>query len=144
MAMPEESTENKDNVKKGDFSVEVRDDYVHLVTRGKLDLQDLDAPANAAIALAQDKKLDKLLDDIRYVDAAGANIAVQSKGFGVLWKLRTFKKVAIVFKQERLGRLFFSTIQSIHITSKFRGFDNEADAIAWLKDDKDQSTDVKN
>jgi len=120
---------------KSQFSVEARDNYVYLVTRGPLDVENLDAPANAAIALAKKKKLDKLLDDIRYVDSSGASIAVQTKGFGVLWKLRDFKKVAIVFEGKRMEKLFFSTLGAMHLTSKFNGFGNEADAIAWLKDD---------
>ena len=138
------STDDTAQPEKGRFSVEAKNGYIHLITRGKLDIDHLDDPANAAIDLAREKKIDKLLDDIRQVDSTGADIQVQSKGFGVLWKLRTFDKVAIVFgKEERLSKLFFSTIQTIHITSKFRGFDNEEDAVKWLKNDKDQSTDVK-
>jgi hypothetical protein len=135
MVTATESTKDKEQAKKSHFNVSVRDDYVHLVTKGPLDVNNLDAPANAALALAKEKKLDKLLDDIRYVDSSGVNISIQSKGFGVLWKLREFKKVAIIFKEKELGHLFFSTLEAIHINSKFGGFDNEAEAIAWLKDD---------
>lgn len=133
--MSEISTEKKGQAEKSDFTVKVNGDYVHLVTRGKLNLEDLEAPANAAIELGKKEKVDKLLDDIRGVDSTGANIRVQAKGFAILWKLREFKKVVIVFKHKELGRLFFSTIQTMHITSRFNGFDNEADAIAWLEDD---------
>lgn len=136
MAKAMESPTGKDSTKKGQFSVEARDDYVYLVTRGRLDVDNLDAPANAALSLAKEKKIDKLLNDIRYVDSSGVDISIQSKGFGVLWKLREFKKVAIIFKEREIGRLFFSTLEAMHITSKFGGFDNEADAIAWLKDNK--------
>ncbi len=115
------------------FTVERRGSYIHLVTRGKLEIDSLDAPANAAIALAQKEKVDKLLDDIRFIDSTGASITVQSKGFGILWKLRTFKKVAIVFKHDEIGRLFFSTLQAMHISSKFNGFKDEAEAVAWLE-----------
>lgn len=133
--MTTSSTEEKTVPEKGQFSVDKRGDYVYLVTRGKLDVENLDAPANAALALAKEEDLDKLLDDIRYVDSTGVSIPIQSKGFGIIWKLRTFKKVAIVFKEEEIGRLFFSTLQAMHITSKFHGFKDEAEAIAWLEED---------
>ena len=123
------------NIPRNDpqFTVERRGDYIHLVTRGKLKIESLDAPANAAIALAEKEGVDKLLDDIRFIDSLDASIRVQSKGFGVLWQLRTFKKVAIVFKQDEIGRLFFSTLQTLHMTSRFNGFKSEAEAIAWLE-----------
>lgn len=137
MVMAAEFTENKDTTEKSQFSVSTRGDYVYLVTRGELDIDNLEAPADAALALAKSAHLDKLLDDIRYVDSSGVNIPIQSKGFGVIWKLRKFRKVAIVFKQEEFGRLFLSTLQAMHITSKFHGFDNEVDAIAWLEEDNE-------
>lgn len=127
---------DNENPSKDDaqFTVEKRGNYIHLVTRGRLEIESLEAPANAAIALAEKEKVDRLLDDIRFIDSTGASIKVQSKGFGILWKLRTFKKVAIVFKQDEVGRLFFSTLQAMHITSRFNGFKDEAEAVAWLEE----------
>lgn len=117
------------------FSVAVADGYIHLKTWGGLDEHNLDAPANAALALAAEKQVDKLLDDIRGVDSTGVSIAIQSKAMGILWKLRSFKKVAIILEGSRLSKLFFSTLSAFHFNadSKFKGFNNEAEAIAWLR-----------
>jgi hypothetical protein len=119
------------------FSLEAKDDYIHLKTWGGLDAENIDAPANAALALAEEKHIDKLLDDIRGVDSSGASIPIQAKGMGVLWKLRAFKKVAIVLNESRLRTLLFSTLDTLHLDRdiKFKGFEDEAEAIAWLKSD---------
>lgn len=116
------------------FSVRLEKDYVRLVTWGRLYIEDVEKPAEAALALAQKKGVDKLLDNIQDVDFSGASVHVQAKGMGVLWKLRSFRKVAIVYKGDEPGYLFFSSLQVLHLNrgSKFQGFDNEADAIAWL------------
>lgn len=117
------------------FSLEVVDDYVSMKTWGVIDINKVDEPANAALKLAQEKQVTKLLDDISEVDSTGANIAIQTKGVGVLWKLRTFDKVAIVFSESRLRTLFFSTLDTLHLGRdiKFKGFESKAEAIAWLK-----------
>lgn len=116
------------------FTVEARKDYIHLETRGKLDYEHLDAPVNSALALAKEKGIDKLLDDIRKIDSSGVSISMQSKAMGIMWKLRSFKKVAIVLEGSRLQTMFFSTARALHLPleSHFKGFDNIDDAIAWL------------
>jgi hypothetical protein len=120
------------------FSVEVRDDYIHLRTWGGLDEHQLDAPANAALELAARAHVEKLLDDIRDIDTTGVSIPIQAKAMSILWKLRVFKRVAIVLNGSRIENLFLSTIQGIglHLEDKFRAFNDEADAIAWLEDAK--------
>lgn len=110
------------------------DGYVYLKTWGPLDINDLDAPANAALALGKEKQLNKLVDDIREVDTSGASIRIQTKAMGILWKLRTFDKVAIIFEGDRTRKLFFSTLEVLHLGSTFRGFENEPEAIAWLQE----------
>jgi hypothetical protein len=119
------------------FKVSVKDDYIHLETWGALVEDDLDAPANAALALAEEKKIDKLLDNISNIDSTHVSVTLQAKGVGVLWKLRKFKKIAIVFKGQEIGWLFLSTLQAMHldVNAKFKGFDNETDAIIWLKEE---------
>ena len=123
--------------KEDQFSAEVQNDFIHLKTWGRLELDNLDAPVNAAITLAQDKSIDKLLDDIREVDTSDVSLHVQAKGMSVLWKLRTFRKVAIVFKGREIGMLLFSSLEALHLhlDSRFKGFDNEAEAIKWLEED---------
>jgi len=119
------------------FSAVIEGDYVHLKTWGELTLDDLDAPAMTALKLAEEHHLDKLLDDIREVDDSNASILIQTKAMGILWKLRTFRKVAIVLNGSRLRTLFFATLEALHLNldSKFKGFDNEAEAKAWLHEE---------
>jgi hypothetical protein len=119
------------------YTLTPRGDYIHLVTKGELNIETLDAPANAALAMAAKTKITKLLDDVRYVDNKGVSIPLQAKGVGILWKLRAFTKVAILFKDQDLGRMFFSTLEAMHISGRFRGFYNEAEAIAWLEADNE-------
>ena len=119
------------------FKAEVKGKFIHLKTWGELRMEDLDAPANAALALAEQEHVDRLLDDIRNVDSRNISVPVQAKGMAILWKLHTFKKVAIVFKGQEMGWLFLSTLQAMHLnlSSTFKGFDNEADAVQWLEED---------
>lgn len=125
-----DSSQNDEN----GFSVESRDDFIHLITWGHLELETLDQPVNAALNLGKEKKIDKLLDDIRNVDASHVSVHIQAKAAGLMWKLKQFKKVAIVFKGQEMSWLFFSTLEALHLNSTFKGFDNEVEAIAWLKE----------
>ena len=117
------------------FSVQVVDNYIHLKTWGILDEHNLEAPADAALTLAKERGITKLLDDIRDIDTTAVSIPIQAKGVGVLWKLRSFDKVAIILKGNRIRSLLFATINTLHLDSdaKFRGFDDEQEAIAWLE-----------
>ena len=119
------------------YQVSVQNDYILLETWGELKLEDLEEPASAALELAEKSHIDKLLDDIRGVDNSHVSVQIQAKGVSILWKLRKFRKVAIVFSGKEIGWLFLSTIQAMHlnIDSKFKGFDNEAEAIQWLKEE---------
>jgi hypothetical protein len=123
--------------KERNFSVVVENDVVRLKTWGELNLDDLEAPADAALKLAQDQKLKKLFDDIREVDDSDASIYIQAKAMGILWKLRSFDKVAILMQSSTLSTMFFSTLQALHLNgdSRFRGFESEAEALAWLHED---------
>ncbi|HEX7963101.1 MAG TPA: STAS/SEC14 domain-containing protein [Candidatus Saccharimonadales bacterium] len=118
------------------FSVKAEDGYIHLKTWGPLDENRLDEPADAALALAKEKHIDKLVDDIREIDSSALSIPMQAKAMGILWKLRSFQKVAIVMGQSRVRTLFFSTVDTLHLDreSKFKGFDSLEEAIAWLHD----------
>lgn len=117
------------------FSLTTKKDYIYLKTRGGLDEDNVTAPTDAAIALAKEKNIRKLLDNIQEVDFSTASLSVQAKGMGVLWRLRYFKKVAIVLKGEEAAFLFFSSIQELQLGlgHRFQGFDNEADAVRWLQ-----------
>lgn len=121
---------------KSEFHVTKEDGYIHLVTKGPLDLEHLEAPADAALAMAKKEGLTALLDDIREVDSSQVNVTIQAKGFGVVWKLRSFNKVAIVMNLNELEQIFMGTLRAMHLNSKFRAFDKEDEAIAWLKSEK--------
>ncbi|HEX8762896.1 MAG TPA: STAS/SEC14 domain-containing protein [Candidatus Saccharimonadales bacterium] len=117
------------------FTAEVGDGFIHLKTRGKLNADDLDAPVDAALKLAAEKDIHNLLDDIREVDHTDFSMHVQSKSMGVMWKLRKFKKVAIIMDGGALKTLFMSTLSVLHLNhSQFKAFDNPNDAIRWLTD----------
>ncbi len=120
---------------KQKYSVNAKEGYIHLETRGTLDFTDLEAPVNAALTAAQKYKVDKLLDDIREVDASGLSVHMQAKAMGVIWKLRRFKKVAIIIKGSRIQSLFLSSLSALNLNtaSQFKGFDNIPDAVAWLQ-----------
>ena len=99
-------------------------------------MADLDASANAALPLGKELHIEKLLDDIRDIDSTEVSIHMQAKAMGIIWKLSTFKKVAIVYKGSRIQGLFFATLQVLHLhgDSRIKGFDNTPDAIAWLRE----------
>ncbi len=121
---------------KQKYSVEAKEGYIHLETRGTLDIADLEAPANAALEAAKKHKIDKLLDDIREVDASELSIHMQAKSMGIIWKLRSFKKVAVIMKSSRIQSLFLSSVSALNLnaTSQFKGFDNIPDAVTWLQE----------
>lgn len=116
------------------FDVAVDDGIIHLVTRGRPTTDDVYEPVNAAIELADKKRVDVLLDDIRGVDSSWVDLPVQTKAMGVIWKLRRFKRVAIVLKKESdLRQLLMGALSALKIASKIKAFDNEDAARAWLQ-----------
>ena len=118
---------------KNQFKVERREGYIHLQTWGDMQLDGLEKPAEAALELAKETGIDKLLDNIHDVEES-VSFPVQLKGVQILWKLRKFKKVAVVFKQNELGNIFLSSLSALKMDGgDFRGFSNETEAIAWLR-----------
>jgi len=119
------------------YKLDVMGEYIRLETWGMIHEEDLDAPAKAALALRKETGIDRLLDNIQGVDESRVSISMQTKGVGVVWSLREFHKVAIVFKGGDLGKMFLATLEAMHLNlnNKFKGFDNETDAIAWLQEE---------
>jgi len=119
------------------FKLNVQGGYIHMETWGPLHEEDLDAPAKAALALRKETGIKRLLDNIQDVDDSHVNISMQTKGVGVIWSLREFEKVAIVFKSGDLGKMFLATLEAMHLNlnNKFKGFDNETDAVKWLEEE---------
>jgi hypothetical protein len=119
------------------YKLNAQSNYIRLETWGPIHIEDLDAPAKAALALRKETGIDKLLDNIQNVDDSRVNINIQTKGVGVIWSLREFKKVAIVFKSGDMGKMFLATLEAMHLNlnNKFKGFDNETDAVKWLQEE---------
>lgn len=120
------------------YNLTVQGNYIRMETWGTVHAETVDEPAKAALALRKETGIDKLLDNIQKVDDAHVSINAQTKGVGVIWSLREFKKVAIVFKDGGgLGKMFLGTLEAMHLnlSGKFKGFDNETEAIAWLHED---------
>jgi len=115
------------------FKVENRGDYIYLKTWGGMQLDGLEKPAETALAMSQETGIKNLLDNIQEVDST-VNFSVQLKGIKILWKLRKFKRVAVVLKQNELGGIFFSSISALRLDhGAIRGFGDEVEAIAWLQ-----------
>lgn len=119
------------------YELAVQGRYIHMRTWGPIHEEDVDAPAKAALALRKESGVNRLLDNIQDVDDRHVSITMQTKGVGVVWSLREFDKVAIVFKEGDLGHMFLSTLEAMHLNlnNKFKGFDNESDAVTWLEED---------
>ncbi len=120
------------------FVTEVKDGYIYLKTWGQPDMDHLDAPVTAALALAKENNCDRLLDDIRGVDSSSVTIPMQAKAMGLIWKLRSFKKVAMVMDTGRMSTLFLGTLNALKLDhgAQFKGFHDEAEAIAWLNNNQ--------
>jgi hypothetical protein len=118
------------------FSMEITDDYIRSTVCGSLDLATIEQPFDAMMALAEEKHITKVLDDVRELDSSNLGIKVQSKAMGLLWKMRVFDKVAFLSKPNRLQNMLQSTMETmrLNITTKFKGFTDEAEAIAWLQE----------
>jgi len=119
-------------VQPNQFTIEQRDGYVYLKTWGPMAMEGLEKPPDAALEVLKEGKCDKLLDDIRDVVMTGVNIDVQTKGVGIMWRLRAFKKVAILYKGQETEKIFFGTLEAMRLDTKFKGFETEEEAVAWL------------
>ena len=116
------------------YVLDYREDYVHLLMEGEISIDDLKNSTDEVLRLAQEKGATKLLEDIRNIDKNSLTMRLQTEGIGLLWQLRHFKKIALVFSSNDVGHLVLSTLQTLHFNFKCRAFDNEADAIAWLEE----------
>lgn len=117
------------------YNVRAQDDYVHLETWGVPNEKNVSEPVAAAIKLADQKNVSKLLDDIRGVNGDAISLMVQAKGVGVLWKLRHFKKVAIVVSSEEMTWILTSSLQELGLSLggwNIKHFDDVDAAKQWL------------
>lgn len=118
------------------FKVTVEDNFINLKTWGTPTVDNVTKPADAALALAKEKKIDLLLDDIRDVVTDRINLHVQAKGTPALWRLKYFRHVAIVLNDDEMGNMLHGSLILLHLNKRIRGFYNPEEAVAWLKSQK--------
>ncbi|HET8671029.1 MAG TPA: STAS/SEC14 domain-containing protein [Candidatus Saccharimonadales bacterium] len=116
------------------YEVDLRGDHIYLRLIGQINGHDLHQSTEDVLKVAKRVKVYKLIDDIRELDRSSVTIGLQTEAIGLLWKLRVFQKIALVYKDDEIGRLVAATLQTIHFTSRARAFDNEIEALAWLQE----------
>lgn len=116
------------------YEVSLKGGYIYLKLKGDMTEEVLNQSTAAVLDLAKEQNIPYLLDDIREVSRNSVSPGVQARAIANLWKLRSFKKIALVFSDQEIGRLALSTLQLIHLPLKCRVFDDEAAAIAWLSE----------
>ncbi|HJQ08163.1 MAG TPA: STAS/SEC14 domain-containing protein [Candidatus Saccharimonadales bacterium] len=117
------------------YSIEVIADRIKLRLWGPINVTDLKESTTAIVEIAQEHGITKFLDDIRDLDVSSVTIGLQTEAIGLLWKLRNFKKIAILYGDSEIGRLVHVTLETVPFSSKCRAFDNETEAIAWLDEE---------
>lgn len=115
--------------------VTIQDGYFRTNMWGAAGADTFEASTDELLTLRDSHKvpLNRLLCDIRRLKPTNIDIAAQTRGIGTLWKIRTFDKVAIVRGDDRVSDLLQQALKATHFTNKFQMFEDEAEAIAWLK-----------
>lgn len=121
------------------FEVTLEKNFISLKTWGTPNEDNVAEPADTALALAKEKHVDLLLDDIRGVNTDRINIHVQAKGTPALWRLKFFKQVAIVVNNDEMGTMLHDSLAILHLNKRIRSFYDKEEAIKWLQEQgKDQ------
>lgn len=128
---------NSDIVDHEHYEVSLRGDHIRLKFKGFVEVDDLKRSTEEIVALAKRKHTGKLLDDVRDLDRASVTIRLQTEAIGLLWHLRDFKKIAMLYNDSEIGRLVATTLETIHLTGRCRVFENEVEAIKWLEQEND-------
>lgn len=117
------------------YEVTIEDGYFRTNMWGAAGADTFEASTNELLTLRDTHKvpLNRLLCDIRRLKSTNIDIAAQARGIGTLWKIRTFEKVAIVMGDAHVSDLLQQALRATHFTDKFRMFEDEAEAVAWLK-----------
>jgi hypothetical protein len=118
------------------YTIHRTDGYIHLETWGVPTEENVADPVNAALKLAKEQDVHKLLDDIRRVDDNDISLYVQAKGLKVLWALQKFDKVAIVLTGEEMNWMFESSLHALQLVgiARIKGFADIDSADAWLRE----------
>jgi hypothetical protein len=114
------------------YKVESTEWYIRLEYTRQPTPDDMKA-ANADIMhLHEEAGLNRLLCDVRQM-SSDVPLGTQVEGVKLLWQLRNFEKFAFVSNDPELEKLLASSFSHLKFMHKFRGFHDEADAIAWLR-----------
>lgn len=116
------------------YDITMRGDHIYLKFEGHINNADLHKSTEEVVALSKREHVFKLLDDIRDLDLSSVTIGLQTEAIGLLWHLRKFKKIALLYENQEIGRLVATTLQTVHLADRCRTFEKEAEAIAWLQE----------
>lgn len=111
-------------------------DYINLEFWGKLDVTSIRDAADKTVALHNQHKISKLLCDVSLVNYDEINVPLQVEGMTMVWKIKDFHHVAFLIGNEDFGKLVESTLEQLHLSSKFRCFPDKNAALKWLDVDK--------
>lgn len=120
------------------YEVTVEDGYFRTNVWGSAGGEVFEASTKDLLAMhdAQKGKVNRLLCDIRQLQPTKIDIGAQTRGIAMLWDIRKFDKVAFLMSNMKSSRVTEMTRRSLevtHFTDKFQTFEDEAEAIAWLK-----------
>jgi hypothetical protein len=117
------------------YEITIEDGYLRTNVWGAADADIFEASTNELLTLrdAHRVPLNRLLCDIRRLKPNNIDIVAQTRGIGALWKIRSFDKVAVVIGDTHVSDMLHQALKVTHFTDKFQTFDDEAEAVAWLK-----------
>jgi len=124
-----------DNTQDKLYAITVGDDYFHVNIWGDASSEVVEESTKELLAKrdASQPRVNKLLCDIRGLKPHKLDIVGQSRGIGTLWDIRSFDKVAFLVNESPVTDLLQQALSVVHFTGKIRTFEDEAEAIAWLK-----------
>ncbi len=94
--------------------------------------EDMKAANVELLEFNKEQGLNELLCDVRKMNRE-VPLATQLEGVKLLWQLRSFKKFAFIVGDPELEKLLASSFRNLSFLSKFRAFQNEDEAVAWLR-----------
>lgn len=120
------------------YEVTIEDGYFRTNVWGNAGAEVFEVSTKDLLELRDNKgiKINKLLCDIRELKSQNIDIVAQTKGIGMLWDIRSFDKVAFLMSEvnkSRAAEMTRRALEVTHFTDKFRSFEDETAAIAWLK-----------
>lgn len=115
------------------YEVSMHDGYIQSRLWGHAGLDAFEASTKEVLALRDAQKVNVLLCDIRELLHTESDIQTQARGIGTLWQIHDFDKVALLLGDSQVTSTLLSVLSTMHLTNKFKNFEKQADAVAWLK-----------